>query len=353
MIYLITGGAGFVGASLAMRFKSKYPSAKVISLDNLKRRGSELNLPRLWQHGVKFIHGDIRNREDLTAIGPVDAMIECSAEPSAFAGYNSSPDYLVNTNLMGTVNCLELARRYKVNFIFLSTSRVYPFHTINALNYHDTKTRLDLMDEQGVQGCSKAGFTEDFPLSGPRSLYGATKLASELVIQEYADMYGFNTVINRCGVITGPGQFGKIDQGFVVLWIAKHFWRQELNYIGFGGEGKQVRDILHVDDLFKLIDVQLNDIEKIKGDVFNVGGGRERSVSLKELTDLCRQLTGNTIPIKKIVANRPADIKLYLSDNTKVTQFTGWQPERTIESMIEDILNWIQCNEIQLEGILK
>ena len=139
MTILITGGAGFVGASLAVRMKSKYPSSRIISLDNLKRRGSELNLPRLRQHGVEFIHGDIRNKEDLADIGPVDAIVECSAEPSALAGYYSSPDYLVNANLVGTVNCLELARRYKVNFIFLSTSRVYPFKTIDALNYHETE----------------------------------------------------------------------------------------------------------------------------------------------------------------------------------------------------------------------
>jgi len=350
---LITGGAGFVGASLAIELKKNYPSSQVTALDNLKRRGSELNIPRLRQQGVEFIHGDIRNKEDLADIGAVDAVIECSAEPSVSAGYHSAPDYLVNTNLMGTVNCLEVARQYQADFLFLSTSRVYPFRTINSLKYYETETRFELENNQEIKGCSDVGFTEEFPLTGVRSLYGATKLASELLVQEYADMYEFNAVINRCGVISGPWQFGKIDQGFVVLWLAKHFWKQELSYIGYGGEGKQVRDILHIDDLFKLIDVQLNDIGKVNGEIFNVGGGRERSVSLKELTKLCQKLTGNSIPIKKMEEDRPADIKLYLSDNTKITATTGWKPERTIENMVEDILDWIQSNRIQLEGILK
>jgi CDP-paratose 2-epimerase len=350
---LITGGAGFVGSSLALRLKGKYPATRVISLDNLKRRGSELNLTRLKQSGVQFIHGDIRNREDLADIGPVDMIIECSAEPSVLAGYTSAPEYLVNTNLLGTINCLEIAAKYKVDFIFLSTSRVYPFQTINALEYLETDTRFELSDDQKVSGCSQAGFTEDFPIIGLRSLYGTTKLASELLIQEYADMYGFNAVINRCGVIAGPWQFGKIDQGFVVLWLAKHIWRQELSYIGYGGEGKQVRDILHIDDLFRLIDVQINNIGKLNGNVFNAGGGRATSVSLKELTQLCQELTANTIPLRKIEENRPADIQLYLSDNTKVTKATGWEPERSIEYIVEDIANWIQNNAVQLEGILK
>ena len=354
MKYLITGGAGFVGSSLAILLKDKYLHSKVIALDNLKRRGSELNLPRLRQHGVEFAHGDIRNKEDLADIGPVDSIIECSAEPSVLAGYNSLPDYLVNTNLLGTINCLEFARVCKAGFLMLSTSRVYPFSTINALDFYETETRFELENNQKTTGSSSAGFTEDFPLmTGVRSLYGATKLASELLILEYADMYGFNVAINRCGVLTGPWQFGKVDQGVVVLWVAKHFWKQELSYIGFGGQGKQVRDILHIDDLFRLIDIQLNNLAGINGKVFNVGGSREISVSLKELTQLCQKYTGNTIPISSVVENRPADIRVYLTDNSKVTKATGWKPKITVENIIEEIAVWIKNNKKQLEGVLK
>lgn len=353
MIYLITGGAGFVGSSLAISLKRKYPGSKVIALDNLKRRGSELNLPRLRQYGIEFVHGDIRNKEDLAGISSVDSIIECSAEPSVLAGYNSSPDYLINTNLLGTVNCLEFARTYKACFIMLSTSRVYPFKYINALNHYETENRFELEDNQTIPGSSNEGITEDFPLTDVRSLYGTTKLASELLIMEYADMYGLNVVINRCGVLTGPWQFGKTDQGVVALWSAKHFWNQELSYIGFGGRGKQVRDILHVDDLFRLIDIQLNNIEEVNKEVFNVGGGRKVSVSLKELTQLCQRYTGNNIHIKRVLENRPADIRIYLTDNSKITKTTGWKPQITVEDIIEEIVVWIKNNEKQLEGVLK
>ena len=353
MITLVTGGAGFVGASLAIRLKSNYPNSRVISLDNLRRRGSELNVPRLIQHGIEFIHGDIRNREDLAGIGKVDSIIECSAEPSVLAGYSSSPDYLINTNLLGTVNCLEFARRYDSIFIMLSTSRVYPYRSINSVDFYETENRFELEDDQEIPGSSGAGFAEDFPLTGARSLYGATKLASELLIQEYVDMYGIHAVINRCGVITGPWQFGKIDQGVVALWVAKHFWEQQLSYIGFGGEGKQVRDILHVDDLFRLVDIEMKIIESLSGEMFNVGGGRKVSMSLKELTQLCQKYTGNSVSIKRIEENRPADIRIYLTDNSKISKSTGWKPEVSVENIIEQIVAWIKDNENSLRGILK
>ena len=131
MRLLITGGAGFVGSNLALDFKKNNPETHIIALDNLKRRGSELNLPRLKEDGIEFIHGDIRNKEDLEGTGKADLIIECSAEPSVMAGYNSSPEYLINTNLLGTVNCLEYARKCDADVVFLSTSRVYPVRTIN------------------------------------------------------------------------------------------------------------------------------------------------------------------------------------------------------------------------------
>ena len=120
---LITGGAGFVGSSLAIKIKMKYPGYNIFCLDNLKRRGSELNISRLNEAGIKFIHGDIRNREDFQPFeSDITTIIEASAEPSVLAGINSSPDYLINTNLLGTINCLYLAAKLKADFLFISTS---------------------------------------------------------------------------------------------------------------------------------------------------------------------------------------------------------------------------------------
>ena len=146
---------------------------------------------------------------------------------------------------------------------------------------------------------------------------------------------------------------GKADQGVVVLWMAKHFWKQKLSYIGYGGEGKQVRDILHIQDLYRLIDFQLHNMDKVNGETFNVGEGNEVSVSLKELTSFCRKLTGNIISIDRISQNREADVRIYTTYNTKIATHTGWKPEITTEKILEDIYLWIKNNQADLEAILK
>jgi CDP-paratose 2-epimerase len=354
MKILITGGAGFVGSSLAIALKTNYPSYEIYCLDNLRRKGSELNLTRLSKVGINFIHGDIRNKEDFDSIPIVDIVIEASAEPSVLAGINGgTPDYLINTNLFGTVNCLNYAVKCNAKFIFLSTSRVYPIKTIETLDFVEAETRFQLTDNQSIRGVSAKGIAEEFPLDGARSLYGTTKLASELIIQEYNEFYNLKTVINRCGVLTGPWQMGKVDQGVMVLWIAKHFFEQQLAYIGYGGEGKQTRDIMHVADLYRLIDWQLHNFEKVNGEILNAGGGVEVSVSLQELTKICQRVTGKTIPINKIKENRPADIRLYVTDNSKVTALTGWKPEIGVEQIVEEITAWLTENREALEPILK
>ncbi len=350
---LITGGAGFVGSSMALSFKAKYPSYEIYVLDNLKRRGSELNIPRLKSAGIHFIHGDIRNKEDFDGIPKIDCILEASAEPSVLSGIDSTPDYLINTNLSGTINCLNFATKNKSDFIFLSTSRIYPIERIESIAFEEKETRFEIAAKQNFAGISEKGLCETFPLEGYRSLYGTTKLASEYFIQEYKQFFGLRTVINRCGVLTGPWQMGKIDQGVVVLWLAKHFWKQQLSYIGYGGEGKQVRDMLHTDDLFRLIDWQMHHLEKVNGEIFNVGGGREISVSLNELTSFCQQITGNTIPIHKVPENRTADIRIYITDNSKVTERTGWKPEIMPQQILEDIFKWMKEHAAQLEMILK
>ena len=183
MRLLITGGAGFVGASLALAFKRDHPDWTILAMDNLKRRGGELALARLGQGGVAFRHGDVRNPDDLDAVGPVDLMIECSAEASVHAGYGESPRYLLDTNLVGTINCLEHLRRHGGDLVFLSSSRIYPIAGLRALPLGRHGDRLELAKDAAGAGWSTAGISEDFPLAGSRSLYGATKLAAELLIE--------------------------------------------------------------------------------------------------------------------------------------------------------------------------
>jgi CDP-paratose 2-epimerase len=343
---LITGGAGFVGSNLAVWLKSRYPQLRITAADNLKRRGSETNLPRLREAGIEFLHCDIRNPEDLRVDNrDLDLILECSAEPSVLAGYGEAPDYLINTNLVGTLNCLELARRTRADLVFLSTSRIYPISSLNTVNTVEGDTRFALSAEQSIPGVSEQGISERFPLEGSRSLYGATKLCSELLIQEYGAMYGLRFIINRCGVITGPWQMGKVDQGVFALWVARHYFRQELRYIGWGGQGKQVRDLLDIDDLAELLDIQLSRIGEITGQTFNIGGGLQSSLSLLETTQLCREITGNTVPIEHVADNRPADLRLYITDNSRIHKTLGWLPGRTPRDTLTKLFDWIKESE--------
>jgi CDP-paratose 2-epimerase len=352
MRILITGGAGFVGSSLARSFRERYPSSTVVALDNLRRRGSELNLASFRASGIEFQHGDIRHPGDLRDLeGNFDLMIEASAEPSVLAGLNGSPDYLLNSNLVGTLHCLEYARERVGNVIFLSTSRVYSIDPLRSIRLREGETRFEIREEQELPGIGPAGIRESFPVLQPRSLYGATKLASELIIHEYADSYGLSAVINRCGVIAGPGQFGKVDQGVFTLWVANHFFGKPLGYRGFGGSGKQVRDLLHPADLFDLIVRQLENVSQVRSKTFNIGGGVRVSTSLAELTSVCREIVGNQVPIASDPDTHSVDIPLYISDHAKATEQVGWEPRRTVRDIVTEIHAWLRANEAALRPI--
>jgi CDP-paratose 2-epimerase len=342
---LITGGAGFIGANVAVSLAVRQPGWEVVALDNLKRRGSELNLPRLRRVGVSFIHGDVRALDDLLAVGAVDALVECSAEPSVLAGTDGSPDYLLQTNLVGAYNCLELARQRDASVVFLSTSRVYPVAALANLALDETATRYEIAAHQNLAGASASGISEEFPMTGARTLYGATKLGAEMLIEEYRAAYGLRAVVNRCGVIAGPWQMGKVDQGVFTYWMLAHHFGRPLSYIGFGGSGKQVRDLLHVDDLVDLLEEQLTVPDVWDGFTANVGGGRDRSLSLLETTTLCAEITGRTVNVAASPGSRPGDVPIYVSDCTKLFTHTLWRPKRDAQTILADIHTWISANE--------
>ena len=343
---LVTGGAGFVGANLCLALAERSPGSEVIALDSLKRRGSELNLARLREAGVTFVHGDVRERDDLLGLEPVEAIVECSAEPSVLAGMGAGADFVVQTNLVGAHNCLELARRDGAQVVFLSTSRVYPVAPLSALRLREDETRFALEADQPIAGASEHGIAEDFPLDGARTLYGATKLAAELLLAEYADAFGVRAMIDRCGVIAGPWQMGKVDQGVFTHWLLAHRLRRPLTYIGYGGTGKQVRDLLHVDDLCELILEQLADPEGWDGATVNVGGGVAGSLSLRETTELCRELTGNEVPIEPVRGGAArATCRSTRRTAGALFERTAWRPARTPRTILEDTLAWIEANE--------
>jgi CDP-paratose 2-epimerase len=348
---LVTGGAGFVGANLAIALAERL-DAEIVAMDNLSRRGSELNLSRLRDAGVTFVHGDVREKDDLLALPEIAALVECSAEPSVMAGVDGSPDYLVRTNLMGAYHCLELARRDNAQFIFMSTSRVYPVRHLLAIELEEAETRFEIAPEQKMPGISPRGVAEDFPIWGGRTLYGATKLAAEHLVEDYHEGYGLPATINRFGVIAGPWQMGKVDQGVFTYWMLAHHFKRPLGYIGFGGSGKQVRDLVHVDDVVDLVVRQLAEPERWAGVVANAGGGREISLSLRETTDLCAEITGNTIEVARTAEQRQGDVPIYISDCARLFEHTDWRPERDARTILTDIHEWIRANENAVQAAL-
>jgi CDP-paratose 2-epimerase len=353
MKILVTGGAGFVGSNLCVSLKQLNQSFEIIAFDNLRRRGSELNISRLVEAGVQFLHGDVRNMEDLYQASDIEIIIDASADPSVLSGINTDVYPLLNTNLLGSINILELAVKNKAKIIFLSTSRVYPVKALENLNFVENETRYLWSDKQNELGISSYGVTEDFTLKGSRSFYGATKLASELLIEEYAAFKGISSIINRCGVLSGPWQMGKVDQGVLLLWLSRHYFKGELSYIGYGGLGKQTRDVLHIDDLVQLISFQINNFESFEGGLFNVGGSKDISFSLMELTEICQRVTGNIIPISSNLQNREADLRIYMGDNQKITQVSGWKPNKSVEMIVSDSFDWLRSNEKIVKSIFQ
>lgn len=350
--YLVTGGCGFVGSRISLGITAAEPEADIVVFDNLRRRGSETNLHDLTAAGVQVVHGDIRIPADLDDVeGTFDVVFDAAAEPSVHAGTTGSPRYVIDTNLGGTVNLLEFARRRARTFVLLSTSRVYAIDALRGIRISEGDARYEVTADQDLPGVGPQGITEAFPTQGARSYYGASKLASEMLAQEYAAASGLDVIINRCGVLAGAGQFGKVDQGVIALWVAAHIYGRPLKYIGFGGTGKQVRDLMHPEDLLALVMRQIEMAPQISGEVFNVGGGLPISVSLRELTDLCRARTGNAVDITPVPDTASVDVPVYLTDTSRVREATGWSPSRDASAIIDDIATWIEGDIERLRPI--
>lgn len=340
---LITGGAGFVGSNIAVKLKQHFGDIEVIAADNLKRRGSEFNIPRLASHGVKFIHSDVRLLEDIDF--PVDLIIDCSADAAPTSGIISPSSQTVHTNLIGSINCFEIAKKYKADVIFFSTSRVYPVNLLNKIKYRESKSQIDIFPDPKINGVTKLGIDENFPLRGNvRSLYGATKLASELLLKEYIDAFKIRGIIYRSSSIAGPWQMSYEHQGFVTHWLVNHALERPLKYEGFGGKGAQARDILHIDDLCELVINNVSNMKLHSGKIYNLGGGIKNSLTLKKLTKLCTEVTGHKVPILSEKKNRKWDIKFYISNYSFVNKTAGWSPKKTVPETLSDTFSWLSSH---------
>ncbi len=350
MKIFITGICGFVGSRLAERFCRD--GHTVFGVDNFTRKGSEMNQPRLRALGVEVVAGDLRYPADLDKLPGADWVIDAAANPSVLAGVDgaTSPRDLMDHNLVGTLNVLEYCKKHNAGLILLSTSRVYSIKALASLPLvvKGKRFELDLSGNpsSGTRGVAftEKGITEGFSTEPPVSLYGVSKLASEQIALEYHHTFGFPLWINRCGVIAGAGQFGKADQGIFSYWI--HSWREgrPLKYIGFGGEGAQVRDCIHPLDIADLIEKQFAQFQTDDTPrIYHAAGGIENSMSLAELSRWCDSRFGRR-QIARDDSARPFDIPWMVMDSARAKKQFAWEPRRELPSILDEIAQFALAN---------
>lgn len=356
MKILITGICGFVGSRLAAALTKRIENVQIFGIDNLLRPGSESNRRSLAALGIRFIHGDLRARSDVEALPQCDWVIDAAANPSVLAGVDgkSSPRQLCEHNLGGTLNILEYCRNQKAGLVLLSSSRVYSVRDLASLPMRVEGKAFHLDDSKElVPGVSAAGLAETFPVRAPISLYGATKLSSEIMALEYGAAFNFPVWVDRCGVLAGAGQFGTAEQGIFSYWLHAHAARLPLRYIGFGGHGYQVRDAFHPEDLAELILIQMKRESPVGESIYNAGGGPGNMMSLAQLTDWCNEHFGEHQP-QSDGRVRLFDIPWVAMDNTRVTRELAWQPKRKLSDILEEIAAHVRDNPgwLQQSGAL-
>jgi CDP-paratose 2-epimerase len=340
MKLLLTGGAGFVGSALAQALCEAGLGWSITAFDNLSRPGSELNRAMLGRIGVKLIHGDLRCHSDVDALPATDWIIDCAANPSVLAGADgrTSSRQLMEHNLLGTLNMLEHCRATGAGFVLLSTSRVYAIEPLAALAVEaENGAFRPSLTAALPTGVSVEGINEDFSTAAPVSLYGASKLASESLALEYGATFAFPVWINRCGVMAGAGQFGRPDQGIFAFWLNSFLRRAPLSYIGFDGQGHQVRDCLHPRDLVPLLRRQVAaGSDATKPHILNVAGGPASARSLRQLTDWCEARFGQH-KVSSDPRPRRFDLPWVILDSRRAKSAWDWTPQTTTDSILDEI----------------
>ncbi|MBV9491556.1 MAG: NAD-dependent epimerase/dehydratase family protein [Verrucomicrobia bacterium] len=340
MKVLISGICGFVGSALARHLAREFDAIEIFGIDSLIRPGAYLNLEGLEALGCKAFQGDIRNASDVEVLPAVDWVIDAAANPKVLAGVDgqTSSRQLLEHNLNGTINLLERCRQVKAGFLLLSTSRVYSIPPLAALPLRTQGNRFAL-DSKGAfpQGISENGLAEDFSTAPPVSLYGATKLASEVLALEYGAAFGFPVWIDRCGVLAGARQFGTAEQGIFSYWV--HAWvaGRPLRYLGFSGLGHQVRDAFHPTDLAELVAKQLLDGSlDAQERIWNLGGGPGSSMSLAELSEWCAARFGPR-EVSRDLRPRTFDLPWVIMDSRAARQRWEWRGSMTLPAILDEI----------------
>lgn len=337
MRLLITGGCGFLGSNLAAYgIRAGY---EVTVFDNLSRLGAATNLEWLKTLGdFSFIHGDTRNYNDVDTViqrGKFDAVFQLAGQVAMTTSI-SDPYKDFQTNTMGALHVLEAVRRYSPDtaVFFSSTNKVYG--DLEQYTYQENEKRYFCQEWP-------AGFDETVPLDFC-SPYGCSKGAADQYMLDYARIYGIRTTVFRHSSMYGGRQFATYDQGWVG-WFCEKAIERKMNPksepFTISGNGKQVRDILHADDMIRLYYAALNKADQVAGQVFNVGGGMEQSLSLLELFDLLEDFLGITLEYTRLPP-RVSDQKVFVADISRIRNTTGWHPEMTAKAGIIKMLDWTE-----------
>jgi CDP-paratose 2-epimerase len=331
MKLLITGGAGFIGTNFADYFVKK--GWEVTVLDNLSRRGSAENLAWLQQTypAIRFVKADIRTDNKILEeeVGQHDALFHLAAQVAVTTSVqNPREDFEIN--VLGTLNVLEAIRTTgaKPILVFASTNKVYGgMEEIVIEEKADRHVYRDL----------PAGIAETQQLDF-HSPYGCSKGTADQYVRDYSRIYGMKNVVFRQSCIYGPRQYGIEDQGWIAWFTIAALLKRPITIYG---DGKQVRDVLHVNDLARAYELAVEKIDDVRGEVFNVGGGANYALAVKEVFPLLEKFLGRPVPFT-FGDWRPGDQPVYISDIAKVKAKMGWEPHVSPEEGIKTLFDWCQ-----------
>ena len=338
MRILITGGCGFIGSNLAAHYLAK--GWEVVAYDNFSRPGAEKNAAWLGDQQndrLQLIRGDVRDLESLRqAMQGADVVAHLAAQVAVTTSVEDPmEDFLVNA--LGGMNVLEAARTGGSDPIVLyaSTNKVYG--GLDHLEVGKATLRYHLPEYPN-------GIGEDFPID-LHSPYGCSKGACDLYMIDHARIYGLRTVVFRQSCIYGPRQFGIEDQGWVAHFVISAVLGRPITIYG---DGRQVRDVLHVKDLINVFDRAIERIEVCAGQAYNLGGGPQNATSLLELVYRLEPILDRAIPLT-FDEWRPGDQRVYVSDVRKAEKDLGWEPRTSIGEGLQDLCEWVQEN-VELFG---
>jgi CDP-paratose 2-epimerase len=329
--YLVIGGCGFIGSNLSSSLIKG--GHEVTVFDNLSRKGTPHNLEWLKTQGkFKFVNGDVRNYEQLTEnIDDIDGIFHLAAQVAVTTSIdNPANDFEINAR--GTFNVLEAIRRSKGNPFLLATSTNKVYGGLEGIKVAEEDNRYTFPEMRG-------GVSESQPLDF-HSPYGCSKGTADQYVRDYARIYSLSSVVFRMSCIYGTRQFGNEDQGWVAHFIISHFLKRNISIYG---DGKQIRDILFIDDLVEAFNKATSNITKTKGQIYNIGGGPANTASLLELLAHLEKISGYRSSFS-FHDWRAGDQKVYFSDITKAKKDFGWEPKISKHEGVRRLSEWVKQN---------